>query len=227
MSTQAEAKATSQSEVSAADPATGSEPGAGQKQPTKEGDAPTEETRSDALGGEPAKAPKEGDAPTEGDAKGGAPESYEFTPPAGQEHFVEVLQEDFGKAARALNLTQEGAQSLLDVVLPKLGEVAQTRLAQARTEWHEAAKKDPTIGGESFETNLAIANKAFNSFGDDELRSILETSGLGNHPAMLRLFHKIGSQISEDSLVTGGRPARGQEDLSDPSVRESRMYPKK
>jgi hypothetical protein len=59
------------------------------------------------------------------------------------------------------------------------------------------------MGGAKHEENLALANKAIDAFGTPELRTFLDESGLGNHPELLRAFHKAGSAISEDQLVLG------------------------
>ena len=42
-------------------------------------------------------------------------------------------------------------------------------------------------------------------FASDELKGILEETGYGNHPAVLRLFHQIGKLLGEDNIVGGGR----------------------
>jgi hypothetical protein len=48
-----------------------------------------------------------------------------------------------------------------------------------------------------------VAKKALDAFGTAELRSLLNESGLGNHPEVIRFMFRAGKAISEDSMVTG------------------------
>jgi hypothetical protein len=48
-----------------------------------------------------------------------------------------------------------------------------------------------------------VAKKALDAFGTTELRSLLNESGLGNHPEVIRFMFRAGKAISEDSMVTG------------------------
>mgnify|MGYP000259680630 CR=1 FL=1 len=71
--------------------------------------------------------------------------------------------------------------------------------------WAEASRNDPELGGAQFDANLAVAKRGYNMFASDELKGILEETGYGNHPAVLRLFHQIGKLLGEDNIVGGGR----------------------
>lgn len=85
-------------------------------------------------------------------------------------------------------------------------EIYQTILQEKTAEaWQEACRTDPEFGGAQFDANLAVAKRGYNMFASDELKSILEQTGYGNHPEVLRLFHKIGQLTGEDTFVGGGR----------------------
>ena len=79
--------------------------------------------------------------------------------------------------------------------------ILQEKTAEA---WQEACRTDPEFGGAQFDANLAVAKKSYDMFATDELKNILEQTGFGNHPEVLRLFHKIGKLIGEDKVVGGG-----------------------
>jgi hypothetical protein len=49
--------------------------------------------------------------------------------------------------------------------------------------------------------NLSVAKKALDAFGSPELRVLLEQSGLGNNPEVIRFMFRAGKAISEDSFV--------------------------
>jgi len=55
-------------------------------------------------------------------------------------------------------------------------------------------------------------------FGTPELTKLLNASGMGNHPEIIRAFYRAGKAISEDSFVGGSRATAPV----DPS---KRMYP--
>ena len=85
-------------------------------------------------------------------------------------------------------------------------EIYQTILQEKTAEaWQEACRTDPEFGGAQFDANLAVAKRGYNMFASDGLKSLLEQTGYGNHPEVLRLFHKIGKMMGEDNIVGGGR----------------------
>ena len=163
--------------------------------------------------------PKPKDAP-------GAPSEYEFKPPEGQPIEESVL-DAFKTSARELNLTNDGAQSILDSVLPKIQEAAQENLVRIRGEWQEMSKADSEIGGDSFPANVAIANTALDKFCSPEMKSLLIESGFADHPEFVRSYYRIGKAISEDTILAGRPGLTAEEDLDDPAVQEQRMYGKR
>lgn len=190
--------------------------------PTSEVVAEPQQQPTEGAETQKAAEPVTDDVPKPKDAPG-APTEYELTPPEGQTLDEGVL-DAFKTAARELNLPNDGAQSILDNVLPKMKEAAEEKLAGLRAEWKELVKQDEEIGGPAFETNVKIAKQAIDRFGSDEVKSLLNESGLGDHPAFVRTFFRIGKAISEDTILTGGPKAMVEEDLDDPAVQERRMY---
>lgn len=160
--------------------------------------------------------------PGEGDNKPaeGAPEKYEFKAPDGTEYDADVLAV-FETEAKKLNLNQEQAQGFLDALNTKISEHQNTRLEAAKAEWADSSKFDKEFGGDKFDANLAVATKAIEQFGTPELRELLDKTGLGNHPEMIRAFYRAGKAISQDRVVTSSVGAR-------PGTNESlasRLYP--
>jgi len=137
-------------------------------------------------------------------AKQGAPEAYEFKAPEGQQFDPEVMN-SFSEIAKELNLPQDAAQKMVDKVAPKILERQMQALETVRNEWAESARVDKEFGGEKLNDNLVTAKKALDTFGTPELRKLLNGSGLGNHPEMIRLMYRAGKAISEDRFVGGTR----------------------
>ncbi|WP_434252861.1 peptidase [Enterobacter hormaechei subsp. xiangfangensis] len=184
-------------------------------QPGTEGDNPQENKPAD--GDKPADKPDDKEKKPEG-----APEKYEFTAGEGVELDTEALK-DFEPVARDLNLTNEQAQKLVDAY-PKILAGVQQRQAEAwqkQTEgWAETVKADKEIGGDKLTANLSAAQRALEQFGDPELKEYLDSTGLGNHPALVKAFIKVGKAMSEDKVVTGGHESGGSDLIS-------AFYPKK
>ncbi|HCM3756389.1 TPA: peptidase [Salmonella enterica subsp. enterica serovar London] len=167
-----------------------------------EGDKPQLGAEGDNLAEEkPADDKKQ-----EGDKPEGAPEKYEFQAAEGVELDTEALKE-FEPVAREMNLTNEQAQKLVDVY-PKILAGVQQRQAEAwqqtTEQWAADVKADKEIGGDKLTSNLSAAQRALDQFGTPELKEYLNTTGLGNHPDLVKTFVKIGKAMSEDGMVTGG-----------------------
>lgn len=151
----------------------------------------------------PAKS-GEGDPPAGDQAKPqGAPEHYEFKLPDGVQ-LDDKGTTAFSEVARELNLTQEAAQKVLDKMGPVIAGRHAEALTQAKAQWVEAAQADKEFGGDQLSENLAVAKKALDTFGTPEFRTLLNESGLGNHPEMIRMMFRAGKAISEDKFVPAG-----------------------
>lgn len=133
------------------------------------------------------------------------PEKYEtFKIAEGMSLNQESLK-SFSPLAKELGLTQENAQKVVDMGAKLVQDAAnqqKSTLEAMKAEWAESTKKDSELGGDKLQANIETAVKARNTFGSEGLNKILDESGLGNHPEVIRFFRNVGKAISEDSLVT-------------------------
>jgi len=173
------------------------------------GDAPAEGAESAPIEGKKPEGEKDNDKPADADKdkkSEGAPEKYEFTAPDGAELDTAAL-EQFEPVARELNLTNEQAQKLVGIY-PKLLESVQQRQVEAwqtqTEEWAATVKADKEIGGDKLTSNLSVAQRALDTFGTPELKEYLNSTGLGNHPDLVRFCVNVGKTMSEDSMVSPG-----------------------
>ena len=148
----------------------------------------------------------------------GPPETYEFKAPEGKEYDDAVLK-PFAEAAREANLTQDAAQKLLDRMAPALAERQQEQVAAVRTGWLESSRADKEFGGDKLQENLSAAKRALDSFAAPEFRKLLDDTGLGNHPEVIRMLVRVGKSMNEDSFVAGGAAFKGSRDLA------AKLYP--
>lgn len=139
------------------------------------------------------------------------PESYELQMPDGVE-LDKAAAEEFTAIAKELKLDQAAAQKLADI-----GAKMATRQAEAHAQlvetWTEQVKTDKEIGGDKLDENLGIARKAIDTFGSPELKALLNSTGLGNHPEVVKLAFKVGKAISEDRFVQGS-PKGAETDMA-------------
>lgn len=149
--------------------------------------------------------------PTEAPAPGTEVEVvYEFNLPEGVQ-FAESEVDEFKTVAKDLKLPKDAAQRILDIATKReqvRAEAFQTTVAG----WAEATMADKELGKPE---NLAIAKKFVDTFGTPELKEVLNSSGLGNHPEVARMLLKAGRQISEDTIVGKGNGANATRDTAD------------
>lgn len=201
--------------VPAVEPAATAEPNPTEK-PAEAGEPEGEEAKA------AAKAAAEAD-PNAVKDDSTAPENYaDFVMPEG----VEVDETMLATAMplfKDMNLSQENAQKLVDLYAGQMSGIAtaqQESFSQLIETWQTDAKNDSEIGGEAFEENVAIAQQAINQFGDPDLKQLMDDYGVGNHPAMLRTFVKIGKLLNEDKPGSSSGGAS-----SKPLSRSEQMYP--
>lgn len=155
----------------------------------------------------------DGDQDTTSDKPTGAPEKYEFKVPDGV-NMDEASLKSFSEFAKDLDMPQEAAQAMLEKMGPAWRQRQAEAIAKVHNEWSESSKTDKEFGGEKLTENLAVAKKALDAFGTPELRSLLNETGLGNNPEIIRAFYRAGKAISEDKFVPSGNgnPKQGVRD---------------
>ena len=155
------------------------------------------------------------DETSESETPKGAPETYEFNTKvadAPEELDPEVLTA-FGDVAKELNLPQEAAQKVLDKVAPVIQAKQAKVVEQTKVEWANQSKSDQEFGGESLNDSLDVAKTSLDTFGTDALKSLLQETGLGNHPEVIRFMYRAGKAISEDSYVGNSEGAAGKSNI--------------
>lgn len=176
-------------------------PAAGTPSAVEPGTAPVQNSQTP---GEPAvaQAQPSGQAQGDGTSTPTTPQEYtDFTTPEGYTLDGEI-GDAFKATARELGLSQDQAQKLIDLDV-KRAQAQQSAMMQASKAWAEATASDPEIGGDKLAENQGLAKKALAAFGTPELVDLLDKSGLGNHPEVVRVFVRAGKAISEDRIVTG------------------------
>ena len=58
--------------------------------------------------------------------------------------------------------------------------------------------------GKAYDEKMDMAKGAAKQFGGDELMALLDSTGLGNEPALIKAFANIGKAIASDEIIGGG-----------------------
>lgn len=131
--------------------------------------------------------------------------TYDFKAPEDM-HLNEEAVTEFKTLAKELKLAPEAAQKVVDLNVKLEKARADAFVAQV-SKWGDQVKADKELGTPE---NLAVAKKAIDDLGSPELRDLLNSTGMGNHPAVVKFALAVGKAISEDRIVSGrngGNPA--------------------
>ena len=125
---------------------------------------------------------------------------------------------DAGPAPEA-GAPENGEAARLEGLLRR-HEEAQRAEWRARVEsWRDEVARDPEIGGARFEASVTRAQLALGRFDEGgRIGRLLEASGYGNHPDIVRFFNRLADAVMED-VPAPGSPEAGLAPL------EERMYP--
>jgi hypothetical protein len=123
---------------------------------------------------------------------------YTFETPEGVT-LDETSTNEFKSIAKDLKLPKDAAQKFVDLAVKREQARTEAFVKQVK-DWGEQVKADKELGTTE---NLAAARKTIDTFGTPELKGLLESSGMGNHPEVIRFVQRIGKAISEDTFVAG------------------------
>ena len=160
-----------------------------------------EQTKTDDV-----KVEGEGAAPEAVEPKVEETLEYEFTLPEGIE-IDSAEAEEFTTIAKELKLPKEAAQKLVDFATKREAKSLEARNAVVKG-WAESVKTDKDIGGDKLTESLATAKKAID-LGPPELKELLNKTGFGNHPAVVKWAYAVGKALSEDRFVPGSKAPVG------------------
>ncbi len=174
-------------------------------------------------GGLPAPETAPAQIPAESVADRAAPPAQSIlgnTPPPGQSADYDGLSLPDGmsvdadglaafKSLAAENgLSPDMAQKLVDFQAGRMAQAQKTHQT-AIAQWAKDAQADREFGGADFQRNSGLASQAVRAFASPELVSLLNDTGLGNHPELIRTFWRIGKAMAEDNRITAGGPPKG------------------
>lgn len=127
----------------------------------------------------------------------------------------------FKEQAAKVGLTKNGALELMSAYQDKMkaeNESFAAKFEEQRQKNLEELKKE---FGSAFEQRVAMANKAVEKFGGQELFKVLGEAGLGTDPVVIKTFANLGKMLQEDSIPEsrhgasfGVTPAEAERELN-------------
>lgn len=141
-----------------------------------------------------------------------APESYEEFKLADGVEIGKDNLDKFHALAKDGNLSQEAAQGLMDLMSDHTTASAEATakvLSDEVSGWLKDSMADGEFGGALYKENVDIALKGIDEVGTPELKQMLNTTGLGNHPEIIRAFYRVGKMVSEGNITEGGKAQGG------------------
>ena len=117
--------------------------------------------------------------------------------------------DEFKEWAHKENLSNDQAVNILGELNSMIsrGQEQQTQaLEQGLIDGQQTLRED--WPGYLYDQNLEYAQRTFNHFADEGVRDLFDKTGVGNNPAVLKFFAKVGKAMGESNLPSSGEPAQ-------------------
>ena len=117
--------------------------------------------------------------------------------------------------AKKYGMDQEKATAMLKEAVDIANKLDIEGVSRQTQEWQAQARNDKEFGGSALDANLSIAKKALDTYGTPQIRELLEVTGMGNNPEMIRFFYRVGKTLTEDGVVSGQTGGNGIKTFDD------------
>ena len=104
-----------------------------------------------------------------------------------------------------LKLTNEQARALLSKSGKAMLENLQAKQVANINNWINEIKADPNLGGSNFKTTQANLARAMKRYGGSGAFEVLRDSGLGAHPAIVKMLNAIGKELGEETKFVNSK----------------------
>lgn len=161
------------------------------------------------------RVPKDDAKPEEWDAyyaklgRPAKPEEYGIKAP--EDMPVGLWEDDeiasFMQHAHKNGLTKKQAEALAGWQ----AERVRLKIADGRQKHEAGVTALREAWGPNYDRHLALAKRSAKQLGGDEFVNFMAESGLGNHPAFVKVFSKAGAMMAEHGYIEGDTPAESVE----------------
>ena len=88
----------------------------------------------------------------------------------------------------------------------RVSDERKTRMDSRKTETEKGERSE---WGNEFDANLELIKRGAEHFFSEEMRSMLEATGMDQNPEMRKLLYSVGRQMKEGTLHSASGPAQG------------------
>lgn len=114
------------------------------------------------------------------------------------------------KFATEHGLNNEQAAAILHEKEMAVANFLEARMDQEKAViegWVNSVKSDPEIGGDNFNKNVELSKRVVGRFANSAFVELLNSSGFGNHPEVVRFLSRVGDAMGSGSLTRGSQTA--------------------
>lgn len=141
------------------------------------------------------------------------PADYTLTAPEGIS-FDDTTIAEIKASLKQAGASQEQAQAAFAAYANGVKTVNERAAQAARAAAEKALRADPEFGGENYDRTLADAKGVVAALGGEDLAKELEATGLGNSPALIKMFAKLAREgLSGGKFVAGGHARNAEQSL--------------
>ena len=118
------------------------------------------------------------------------------------------MADNFRNQAHQLGLSQQQASELMNWYseVQSGGDSSDDEdFASEQVQWVADLQKE---WGDSYIKNTKLAERAFRQFGSEDALEVMNATGLGSHPSLVKMFSQIGQFLAEDGQLTGNQQGR-------------------
>lgn len=135
------------------------------------------------------------------------PEKFNLSMPEGS-GYGDAERTEFVAMAKELGLTEKQIQGIIEKsAQSRAAGLEAQRAARNRQveDWNRELREDKDFGGEKFAENVQYFLRGVKHLdASGELEALLEETGYGSHPGVVRAVARIGRQLDNDKILGRG-----------------------
>ena len=112
-------------------------------------------------------------------------------------HFPENAVSEFKNVAHKIGLNNEQVKALVDYQMNTVKTQAESYVNEVGVQKQQTEEMLKQEWGYDYEKNVRSAKRALQVYGDPEIMQLMQTEA-GNHPAVVKLFARLGEDVTED-----------------------------
>jgi hypothetical protein len=118
---------------------------------------------------------------------------------------IDGIKDWYKDVALKANLTNEQAKIVIEDYVALERSCNEERIKAIEIQQKDVIEELKKDFGSAFEQRIEIAKQAVKQFGGDDIVNILNETGLGNNPKVIKMFAEIGKSLQEDKIISSDK----------------------